>query len=83
MNRGEGGITAISRLLNVTDEAGNVIKSTPQFRRLVFNEFDDIFDETLFKSLRETGRFDTRELRTTLGFIGDKKLPKYKKYEKC
>tara|TARA_R100000234_G_C5001155_1_gene180383 strand:+ start:710 stop:3217 length:2508 start_codon:yes stop_codon:yes gene_type:complete len=82
MNRGEGGITAISRLLNVTDEAGNVIKSTPQFRRLVFNEFDDIFDETLFKSLRETGRFDTRELRTTLGFIGDKKLPKYKKYEK-
>ena len=32
--------------------------------------------------MRETGRFDTTELRTTLGFIGDKKLPKYKKYEK-
>ena len=82
MNRGEDGISSLSRLLNVTDEAGNVIKSTPQFRRLVFNEFDDLFDETLFKSLRETGKFDTSELRTTLGFIGDKKLPKYKKYEK-
>jgi hypothetical protein len=82
MDSGEKGINALSRLLNVTDEAGNVIASTPQFRRLVFNEFDDIFDETLFKSLRETGRFETKELRKTFGFIGEKRLPKYKKYER-
>ena len=78
----ERGVTALSRLMNVTDEAGNVVKSTPEFRRLVFNEIETIFDDTLFKSIRESGRFETAALRKELGFIGDGAKERFKKFDR-
>lgn len=78
----ERGVTALSRLMNVTDEAGNVVKSTPAFRRLVFNEIETIFDDTLFKSIRESGRFETAALRKELGFIGDGAKERFKKFDR-
>jgi hypothetical protein len=68
--------------MNVTDEAGNVVSSTPEFRRLVFNEIETAFDDTLFASVRESGRFETTALRERLGFLGKNSKEVYKKFDK-
>jgi len=78
----EKGVSTLSRLMNVTDEAGNVVSSTPEFRRLAYNEIETIFDDTLLNSIRESGRFETAALREQLGFIGKGSKEKYKKFDK-
>jgi len=80
MNNAQG-VKTLSRLMNVTDEAGNVVSSTPEFRRLAYNEVETIFDSTLFNSIRERGRFETATLREELGFIGKGAKEKYKKFD--
>ena len=78
----EKGVSTLSKLMNVTDEAGNVVSSTPEFRRLVFNEIETAFDDTLFASVRESGRFETTALRERLGFLGKNSKEVYKKFDK-
>ena len=78
----EKGVATLSKLMNVTDEAGNVVSSTPEFRRLVFNEIETIFDDTLFASVRERGRFETSALRERLGFVGKEAIETYAKFDR-
>ena len=70
LSSGVGGVKQLSRLLNKTNEKGLVVESTTQFRRLALNEIESLFDDTLFKSLRTKGAFDTTALREALGFQG-------------
>lgn len=71
-SNGSEGIKSLSRIMNVTDETGKVIQVNPEFKRLVLNEFENMFDDTMFKSLRQKGAFESKEIRKRLGLSFDK-----------
>jgi hypothetical protein len=71
-SNGSQGIKSLSRIMNVTDETGKVIQVNPEFRRLILNEFENMFDDTMFASLRKTGAFESSGIRKRLGFSFDK-----------
>ena len=71
-SNGSQGIKSLSRIMNVTDETGKVIQVNPEFKRLMLNEFENMFDDTMFKSLREKGVFESKEIRKRLGLSFEK-----------